>query len=60
MKVEIEKDRSQEKTVKCSNCGKPDCSDTANYCINCGNQLKVLGEINPSAKYRDSDPQQSQ
>lgn len=57
---EIKKDRLQKKTVKCGRCGKPDCSATANYCTNCGNQLKVLGEINPSAKYRVSEPQQSQ
>lgn len=57
---ELKKDRPQKKTVKCSRCGKPDCSAEANYCTNCGNQLKVLGEINPSAKYRDSEPQQSQ
>lgn len=54
------KDRFHKKTVKCNKCGKPDCEVTARYCINCGNQLKVRGEINPSAKYCDSEPQQSQ
>lgn len=58
--MNTKKGPSHKETVKCSKCGKPDCGQGANYCTNCGSQLKDLGVIKPSLKYANSEPQQSQ